>query len=131
MLKSDFHSNLLLVTIGSRLVKLCFSVMKYKRNKLKFYLKKCWKQCKAQILQKKTMQSSMIIMVMMMNCFFKMFDQQNNLSLISSWDHCRRFSLLQIFNLSQAGLKPEQNLISCFAEWIWAEVLTATYININ
>ena len=55
-------------------------------------------------------------MKIMMNYFCKMVDQQRMLSLISSQDHCQRFSPSQISNTLQAGYKPVRNLSSDFVE---------------
>ena len=48
--------------------------------------------------------------MMMMNCFSGMVDRQKACSLISSWDHCQRFSPLQISDMPQAVFEPVQNL---------------------
>ena len=53
----------------------------------------------------------MMMMMMMMNCFSGMVD------LISSRDHCQRFSPSQISSTPRAGLEPAQNLSSDFVEW--------------
>ena len=62
----------------------------------------------------------------MMNCFCGMVDQWKVLSLISSQDHCQRFSPLQISEMPQAGFEPAQNLSSGFIEWNCAAVITTT-----
>ena len=43
-----------------------------------------------------------IIIMMMMNCFCGMVER--HLCHISSWDHCQRFSWLQISDMPQVGL---------------------------
>ena len=53
-------------------------------------------------------------MMMMMNCFCGMVDQQKMFSLISNQDHCQRSSPLQISNMPQAGFESVQNLSSDF-----------------
>ena len=45
-----------------------------------------------------------------------MVDQRRTFSLISSWDHYRRFSPLRFSDTEQAGLKPAQNLHSNVVE---------------
>ena len=40
----------------------------------------------------------------MMNCFCGMVHRQKAFSLISSWDHCQRFSPSSISNMLQAGV---------------------------
>ena len=61
-----------------------------------------------------------------LNCFCGMFDQRGALRLISSWDHCQRFSPSQISDMLQAGVEPARNLSSGFAEWSWVLVITTT-----
>ena len=51
-------------------------------------------------------------------------DQQMALSLISSWDHCHRSSMSQIYDMLLAGFKPGQNLSSGLVEWSCAVVIT-------
>ena len=53
-----------------------------------------------------------------------MVDRRTALSIISSWDHCQRFSPSQISNTSRAGFEPAQNLSSGFAEGSCAELIT-------
>ena len=48
------------------------------------------------------------------------------LRLISSRDHCQRFSLSQISNTPQAGFEPAQNLNSDFVQWSCPVVITTT-----
>ena len=45
----------------------------------------------------------MMMMMMIMNCFCGMADRRKVLSLISSWDHCQRFSPSRISNPPRAG----------------------------
>ena len=51
-----------------------------------------------------------MMMMMMMNCFCAMVDQSKAFTLISSWDHCQKSSLLRISKTPQAKFKPVQNL---------------------
>ena len=46
---------------------------------------------------------------LMMNCFCGMVDRRKAFSLISSWDHCQRSSLLRISDTPRAGFGPAQN----------------------
>ena len=48
------------------------------------------------------------------------------LRLISSRDHCQRFSLSQISNTPRAGFEPAQNLNSDFVQWSCPVVITTT-----
>ena len=66
------------------------------------------------------------IMMMMMNCFCGMVDRRKAFSLISSRDHCQRFSPLQISDTPQAWFELAQNLRSGFVEWSCAVVITTT-----
>ena len=72
------------------------------------------------------------MMVMMMNCFYGMVDQQKTFHrqrafcLISSWDHCQRSSSLWIFNTLWSGFELMQSLSSDFLEWSCAVVITTT-----
>ena len=50
--------------------------------------------------------------MMMMNCFCGMVDRRKESSLISSRDHCQRFSPSRISNTPRAGFEPVQNLSS-------------------
>ena len=52
----------------------------------------------------------MMMMMMMINCFCGMVDRQKVLSLISSQDHCQRFSPSRISDTPRAGFEPAQNL---------------------
>ena len=47
--------------------------------------------------------------MMMMNCFCRMFDRRKVFGLISSRDHCQRSSTSLISDTSQAGFEPAQN----------------------
>ena len=49
---------------------------------------------------------------------FKMVDQGKELSLISSQDHCQRFSPLQISDMQQARYEPAQKLSSDIAHLV-------------
>ena len=51
-------------------------------------------------------------LMMMMNCFCGMIDQQKAFSLISSWDHYQRSSPSRISDMPQVGFEPAQNLSS-------------------
>ena len=64
--------------------------------------------------------------MMMMNCFCGMVDQQKAFSLISSRDHCQRFSPLRISDMPRAGFEPAQNLSSGLVKWSCAVVITTT-----
>ena len=55
------------------------------------------------------MMMMMIMMMIKMNCFCHMGDQQKALSLISSYDHCHRSSPWRISDMPQAGFEPVQN----------------------
>ena len=65
-------------------------------------------------------------MIMIINCFQGMVEQWKVLSLISSQNHCLRFSPLQISDMPLAGFEPAQNLSSGFVEGSCAEVITNT-----
>ena len=67
-----------------------------------------------------------LMMMMMMNCFCGMVDQQKVFGLISIWDHCQRSSPLWISDTPRAGFKPTQNLSSGFVEWSCAVLITTT-----
>ena len=58
-----------------------------------------------------------VMMIMMMNCFCEMVDRRKALSIISSRDHCQRFSPLQISDTPRAVVEPVQNLSSHFLEY--------------
>ena len=66
------------------------------------------------------------MMMMMMNSFCGMVDQQSAFSFISSPDHCQKFSPLQISDMLQAGFEPEQNQSSGLVEQSCAVVITTT-----
>ena len=66
------------------------------------------------------------LMMMVMNCFCGMVDRREAFSLISSRDHCQRFSPSRNSNSPQAGFEPAQNLNSGFVEWSCALVITTT-----
>ena len=70
--------------------------------------------------------TSIMIMMMMMNCFCSMVDWQKAFSLISSQDHCQRSSPSQFSNTPRAGFEPAQNLSSGLVEWSCAVVITTT-----
>ena len=55
-----------------------------------------------------------------------MVDLQKALRLISSWDHCQRFSPLQISNTPREGFEPAQNPNYEFFDGSCAEVLAST-----
>ena len=55
-------------------------------------------------------------MMMMLNCFCGMVDRGKAFSLISSRDHCQRFSPSQISDTPRAGSEPAQNLNSGLVE---------------
>ena len=57
-----------------------------------------------------------MMMVMMMNCFCGMIDQQRVFSLISSRDHCQRSLLLQISDTPLTGFELMQMLSLGFIE---------------
>ena len=69
---------------------------------------------------------SKVIMMMMMNCFCDMVDRRNVFSLISSQDHCQRFSPSRVSATPRAGLEPAQNLSSGLVEWNCALLITTT-----
>ena len=52
----------------------------------------------------------MMMMMMMKNCFRGMVDRRKAFSLISSRDHCQRFSPSQISDTLRAGFEPSKNL---------------------
>ena len=66
----------------------------------------------------------MMMMMMMMNSFCRMVEQKKVLSLISSRDHCQRFSPSQILDMPQAGFEPVRNMSSGFVEENCAVVIT-------
>ena len=68
----------------------------------------------------------MMMMMMMMNCFCGMVDPPKAFSLISSRDHCQRYSQSQISDTPGAGSEPAQNLSSDLVECSCAVVITTT-----
>ena len=64
--------------------------------------------------------------MMMMNCFCGVVDQQKAFHLISSHDHCQRSSPSWISDTLQAGFEPAQNLSSGLVEWSCAVVIATT-----
>ena len=60
----------------------------------------------------------------MKTCFCEMIKQQRALSLISSPNHCQRFSPPQISKTPREEFEPAQNLSSGFVEWNCAVVIT-------
>ena len=70
----------------------------------------------------------MMMMMMMMNCFCAMVDQPKAFTLISSWDHCQKSSLLRISKTPQAGFKSVQNLSLALVEWSCTVVIPAAKI---
>ena len=58
-----------------------------------------------------------MIMMMMMNCFWGIFDQRKAFSLISNQEHCQRSSPTRIFDASQVRVEPVHNLKSGLIEW--------------
>ena len=67
-----------------------------------------------------------MMMIMMRNWFYGMFERRIAFSLISDQNHCQRSSPLQISDTLQAGFEPEQNLSSGLFEWNGALVITTT-----
>ena len=65
-------------------------------------------------------------MMMMMNGFCGMVDQQKAFNLIYSRDHCLRSSTLRISDTSRAGFEPAQSLSSDLVECSCAVVITTT-----
>ena len=61
---------------------------------------------------------------LMLNCLCGMVDQWKALRLISSSDHCQRFSPSQTSDRPQARFKPALNLNSGIVEEICAVVMT-------
>ena len=64
------------------------------------------------------------MMLMTMNYFCGMADRRKAFSLISSQNHCQRFSPSQISDTPLAGFEPAQNLSSGFVERSYAVVIT-------
>ena len=57
-----------------------------------------------------------LMMMIMMNCFCRMVDRRKAFSLISSRDHCQRYSPSRISDMPRAGFEPAQNLSSGLVE---------------
>ena len=57
---------------------------------------------------------------------YGMVDRRKALSLISSQEHCQRFSPSQISDTPRAGFEPAQNLSAGFIEGSCAVVITIT-----
>ena len=64
--------------------------------------------------------------VMVMNCFCGMVYRRKAFSLISSQDHCQKFSPSRISDTPLAGFQPTQNRSSGLVEWNCAVVITTT-----
>ena len=62
--------------------------------------------------------------MMIMNCFCGKVDRRKAFSLISSQDHCQRFSPSWISDTPRAEFEPEQNLSSGLVEWTCTVVIT-------
>ena len=58
----------------------------------------------------------MMMMMMMMNCFWGMVDRRKTFSLFSSADHCQRSLPSRISDTPRAGFEPEENLSSGFLD---------------
>ena len=58
--------------------------------------------------------------------FAEWLTEERHLCLISSQDHCQRFSPFQISDMLQADFLPVQNLSSDFVKWSCAVVITTT-----
>ena len=78
------------------------------------------------LLNEFTYNLMMMMMIMMMNCFCSMIDRESVCSLISSWDHCQKFSPSQISNTLQPESEPTPNLSSGFVEWNCTVVIIIT-----
>ena len=68
-------------------------------------------------------------MMMVMNCFCGMVDRRKVISLISSLDHCQRFSPSRISDTPRAGFEPVQNLSSDLVEKTCANFTSRSKIN--
>ena len=64
------------------------------------------------------------VLMMMMNCFCGMVDRRKVISLISSRDHCQRYSPSRISDTPRAGFQPAQDLSSGLVEWSCAVFIT-------
>ena len=69
---------------------------------------------------------TLMMMMMMMNCFCGMVDWRKAFSLISSRNHCQRSSPSRISDTPRAGFEPAQSLSSGLVEWSCAVVITTT-----
>ena len=67
---------------------------------------------------------TVMMRMMMMNCFCGMVDRRKAFSLISNRDHCQRSSSSRISDTPRAGFEPAQNLSSGFVEWSCAVEIT-------
>ena len=68
----------------------------------------------------------MMMMMMMVNCFYGIVDRRKSFSLISSRDHCQRSSPSRISDTPRAGFEPAQSLSSGLIEWSCTVVITTT-----
>ena len=68
----------------------------------------------------------MMMMMMIMNCLCGMVDRRKAFNLISSRDHCQRFSPSRISDTPRAVFEPAQNLSSGLVEWSCTAVITTT-----
>ena len=66
--------------------------------------------------------------MMMMNCFCGMVDRWKAFSLISSRNHCQRYSPSRISDTTRTGFEPAQNLSSSLVEWSCVVVITTTFL---
>ena len=64
--------------------------------------------------------------LMVMNCFCGMVDRQKAFRLISSREHCQRFSPSRISDTSRAGFEPAQTMSLGLVEWSCAVVIITT-----
>ena len=69
---------------------------------------------------------TMMMIMMMMNCFCGMVDQRKIFSVISSRDQYQRSSLLRISETLQAGFEPARNLSLGLVESSCTVVITTT-----
>ena len=69
---------------------------------------------------------SLIMMLMMMNCFCGIVDRRKAFSLISSRGHCQRSSPSRIYDTPQAGFDPTRSLNPGFTEWSCVVVIATT-----
>ena len=66
------------------------------------------------------------LLKILVNCFCGMVDRRMAFSLISSRDHCQKFSPSRISDTPRTGFELAQNLNSGFVEWSCAVVTTTT-----